>query len=156
MSEEILNSSANVFMDLGFSPEEAAVLQMRADLMAGLRKFIRAKKLAQAKASEILNVSQSRVSDLILKFLVQGSKTEPYEVIFEKIGLTVFASCTCPAAKYKITCKHRERIIDGEKTGIVSNNKRDVKKVYDMTIGMEVEYCSRNIAENRKRRGASR
>ncbi len=37
---------------------------MRADLMAGLRKFLKAKKLTQAKAAEILGVSQSRVSDL--------------------------------------------------------------------------------------------
>jgi predicted XRE-type DNA-binding protein len=65
MNEEILNSSGNVFIDLGFSPDEAAVLQMRADLMAGLRKFIKAKKLTQTKAAEILGVSQSRVSDLI-------------------------------------------------------------------------------------------
>lgn len=65
MNEEILNSSGNVFVDLGFSPDEAVVLQMRADLMAGLRKFIKAKKLTQTKAAEILGVSQSRVSDLI-------------------------------------------------------------------------------------------
>ena len=32
MSEEILDSPANAFIDLGFSPDEAAVLQMRADL----------------------------------------------------------------------------------------------------------------------------
>ena len=65
MNEEIFNSSGNVFLDLGFSPDEAAVLQMRADLMAGLRKFIEAKRLTQAKAAEILGVSQSRVSDLV-------------------------------------------------------------------------------------------
>lgn len=65
MSEDILNSSGNVFVDLGFSPDEAAILQMRADLMADLRKFIKAKKMTQAKAAEILGVSQSRVSDLI-------------------------------------------------------------------------------------------
>ena len=35
-----------------------------ADLMADLRKFIKVKKLTQAKAAEILGVSQSRVSDL--------------------------------------------------------------------------------------------
>jgi len=64
MSEEILSSSGNVFTDLGFSPDEAAILQMRADLMADLRKFIKTKELAQAKAAEILGVSQSRVSDL--------------------------------------------------------------------------------------------
>ena len=65
MSEAIVNSSGNVFIDLGYSPDEAAILQMRADLMADLRKFIKAKRLTQAKAAEILGVSQSRVSDLI-------------------------------------------------------------------------------------------
>jgi len=64
MSEDILNSSGNVFIDLGYSPDEAAILQMRADLMAHLRKFIKTKKLTQARAAEILGVSQSRISDL--------------------------------------------------------------------------------------------
>jgi predicted XRE-type DNA-binding protein len=64
VSENIVSSSGNVFVDLGYSPDEAAILQMRADLMADLRKFIKTKKLTQAKAAEILNVSQSRVSDL--------------------------------------------------------------------------------------------
>ena len=65
MKEAIVNSSGNVFIDLGYSPDEAAILQMRADLMADLRKWIKAKRLTQAKAAEILGVSQSRVSDLI-------------------------------------------------------------------------------------------
>jgi len=65
MTDAIVNSSGNVFLDLGYSPEEAAILQMRADLMADLRKWIKVKRLTQARAAEILNVSQSRVSDLI-------------------------------------------------------------------------------------------
>jgi predicted XRE-type DNA-binding protein len=65
MSKAVVNSSGNVFIDLGYSPDEAAILQMRADLMVNLRKFIRAKKLTQAKAAEILGISQSRVSDLM-------------------------------------------------------------------------------------------
>ena len=65
MSETIVNSSGNIFIDLGYSPDEAAILQIRADLMADLRKFIKAKRLTQTKAAEILGVSQSRVSDLI-------------------------------------------------------------------------------------------
>ncbi|MDO8723208.1 MAG: helix-turn-helix transcriptional regulator [Syntrophales bacterium] len=65
MSETIVNSSGNVFIDLGYSPDEAAILQIRADLMADLRKLIKAKRLTQAKAAETLGVSQSRVSDLI-------------------------------------------------------------------------------------------
>jgi len=65
MSEIVVNSSGNVFIDLGYSPDEAAILQMRADLMADLRKFVKAKRLTQTKAAEILGVSQSRISDLI-------------------------------------------------------------------------------------------
>jgi len=65
MNEPIVKSSGNVFLDLGYSPDEAAILQMRADLMADLRKFIKTKRLTQAKAAEMLGISQSRVSDLI-------------------------------------------------------------------------------------------
>jgi len=65
MSKDIVNSSGNAFADLGFSPEEAAILQMRADLMAQVRKVIQTKKLTQAKAAKLLGVSQSRVSDLV-------------------------------------------------------------------------------------------
>jgi predicted XRE-type DNA-binding protein len=64
MSNSIVNSSGNVFVDMGYPSEEAAILQMRADLMADLRKLIKTKKLTQSKAAKILGVSQSRVSDL--------------------------------------------------------------------------------------------
>ena len=63
MSEPAIKSSGNVFVDLGYSSDEAAILQMRADLMANLRKFIKAKKLSQTKAAELFGVSQSRVSE---------------------------------------------------------------------------------------------
>ena len=65
MSKAVVKSSGNVFIDLGYPPDEAAILQMRADLMADLRKFIKTKRLTQARAAEILGVSQSRVSDLM-------------------------------------------------------------------------------------------
>jgi predicted XRE-type DNA-binding protein len=65
MKKSIVASSGNVFADLGYSPDEAAILQMRADLMADLRKFINNKKLTQTSAAKIFGVSQSRVSDLI-------------------------------------------------------------------------------------------
>ena len=65
MNESIVKSSGNIFLDLGFPPEEATVLQMRSEVMADLRKFIKSKKLTQAKAAEMLGISQSRVSDLV-------------------------------------------------------------------------------------------
>lgn len=65
MKGAIVKSSGNVFIDLGYSPEEAAILKMRADLMTKLRKFIDTRKLTQANAAKILCISQSRVSDLV-------------------------------------------------------------------------------------------
>ncbi|MCK5784684.1 MAG: XRE family transcriptional regulator [Desulfobacterales bacterium] len=65
MTENILNSSGNIFIDLGFPPDEAAILQMRADLMTDIRKFIKSKNLTQVNAVEIFRVSQSRISDLV-------------------------------------------------------------------------------------------
>jgi len=65
MDATITESSGNVFADLGFPPDEAAILQMRADLMIELKKFIEKKGLTQTQAAAIFRVSQSRVSDLV-------------------------------------------------------------------------------------------
>jgi len=65
MKESIVKSSGNIFLELGFPPEEAAILQMRSEIMVDLRKIIKTKKLTQTKAAELFGVSQSRVSDLI-------------------------------------------------------------------------------------------
>ncbi|MHC9064768.1 helix-turn-helix domain-containing protein [Nitrospira sp. CMX1] len=58
-------ASANIFVDLGFDPAEAAVLQMRSNLMSDLRLYIEKQKLPQAAAAKRLGISQSRVSDLV-------------------------------------------------------------------------------------------
>jgi predicted XRE-type DNA-binding protein len=65
MKKTSTKSSGNVFTDLGFAPDEAAILKMRADLMADLRRLIEEKKLTQDQAALMLGVSQSRVSDLV-------------------------------------------------------------------------------------------
>jgi len=62
---KITKSSGNVYIDLGFSPEEAAILAMRSDLMCRLEILIRDKQWTQAEAAQVLGISQSRVSDLI-------------------------------------------------------------------------------------------
>jgi predicted XRE-type DNA-binding protein len=64
MRDPAIKSSGNVFIDLGYSPDESAILQIRADLMADLQKCIKAKKLTQIKAAKVFGESQSRVSDL--------------------------------------------------------------------------------------------
>lgn len=65
MKSKVRKSSGNVFVDLGFPPDEVAVLTLRAELMVVLRRLIAAKGWTQAQAAEALGVSQSRVSDLV-------------------------------------------------------------------------------------------
>jgi predicted XRE-type DNA-binding protein len=65
MKERITRSSGNVFTDLGFPPEEAAILAMRADLMAQLRLALEKRDWTQVEAAKVLGISQSRVSDLM-------------------------------------------------------------------------------------------
>jgi len=65
MKKKTTKSSGNVFVDLGFDPAEAAVLQMRSNLMNDLRLYIEKQKLTQAEAAKRLGIAQSRVSDLV-------------------------------------------------------------------------------------------
>lgn len=58
-------SSGNVFADLGFGPGEAAVMGLRADLMARLRVLVQTEGWTQAQAAERFGIAQSRVSDLL-------------------------------------------------------------------------------------------
>lgn len=62
---KVTESCGNVFLDLGFSPEEATILTMRSQLMGELRIKIRDTGWTQAEAAQVLGISQSRVSDLI-------------------------------------------------------------------------------------------
>jgi predicted XRE-type DNA-binding protein len=65
MKKKTTKSSSNVFVDLGFDQAEAAVLQMRANLMSYLRLYIEKQKLTRAQAAKRLGIAQSRVSDLV-------------------------------------------------------------------------------------------
>lgn len=65
MKERITKVSGNVFVDLGFPKEEAAVLATRAELMARLRVVIDERGWTQQEAAKRLGIGQSRVSDLV-------------------------------------------------------------------------------------------
>ena len=62
---KLTRSSGNVFRDLGFSPDEAEYLKVRAELMVNLQKVITTRGLKQAEAAKLLGVTQPRVSDLM-------------------------------------------------------------------------------------------
>ena len=65
MKLKTTRSSGNVFRDLGFRPEEAERLKIRADLMIQIQKQVASLGLRQAEVAKLLRVSQPRVSDLL-------------------------------------------------------------------------------------------
>lgn len=65
MTIKVERSTGNVFRDLGFGAREAESLRLRAELMVEVRRLIRARKLTQRAAANLLGVTQPRVSDLI-------------------------------------------------------------------------------------------
>lgn len=75
----VTKSGANLFLELGFEPDEAACLHaesklrisdtraLKEQLMEELSKWIMENHLKQAEASKILKVSRPRVSDVVNK-----------------------------------------------------------------------------------------
>jgi hypothetical protein len=86
----------------------------------------------------------------IIKFLVQGSAKEPYEVEFMKKDNNLTASCTCPAGENGIYCKHRFNIMKGLDIGIVSQNKSDAAKIKTWIAGTDVEMALIDVNEKEK------
>lgn len=65
MVAKVQRSRGDVFQDLGFEPDEAAHLRIRAALMARVRQLIEERGLTQAAAAKFFGVSQPRISDLV-------------------------------------------------------------------------------------------
>jgi len=62
---KMIESTANVFANMGFSEEEAKELQCRSFLMTVIERYIKSEGLTQKEAAQKLGVTQSRVSNLV-------------------------------------------------------------------------------------------
>jgi len=65
MAKKIQESKRNVFRDLGFDIDESENLRIRSDLMIELSELIQNEGWTQAKAAQLMGVSQPRISDLV-------------------------------------------------------------------------------------------
>ena len=64
MAKKITESTGNIFLDLGFPPQEAEVMLLRAQLAEALRRWIEREELTQALAAKRLGIAQPRVSEI--------------------------------------------------------------------------------------------
>ena len=58
-------SSGNVFIDIGFTPGEAAELQAKADLISAIDDTIRRRKLTQVQAAKFCGTDQPTLSKIL-------------------------------------------------------------------------------------------
>jgi predicted XRE-type DNA-binding protein len=57
--------SGNVFLDIGFPPEEAQNLQLRSALMTRVERYVKRSGETQAAAARALGITQPRLNDLL-------------------------------------------------------------------------------------------
>ena len=67
MSEKlkIVRGSGNVFLDIGFSPDEAQNLHLRSELMSKVEHFVRSSGLTQKECAVRMGVTQPRLNELL-------------------------------------------------------------------------------------------
>lgn len=89
-----------------------------------------------------------------VEFLVQGSASEPYKVVFQKTEKGLIANCDCTASINGLSCKHRIEILSGNSAGIVSVNKNQVAEVASWFKGSELEKKIKEINAKEKQMDA--
>jgi predicted XRE-type DNA-binding protein len=62
---KITRGSGNVFLDVGFSPDEAQNLHLRSELMTRIERFVERSAMTQTAAARALGVTQPRLNDLL-------------------------------------------------------------------------------------------
>ena len=61
----LTRSSGNVFLDLGFPPQEAEHLRVRSDLLIQVQKVIASRGLRRSESAKILGLTDSRLRNLL-------------------------------------------------------------------------------------------
>jgi len=62
---EMIKSSGNVFLDLGFKPAEAENLRIRAELMMSLQDYLKSPPLTVTRAAKQLGATPATVKELL-------------------------------------------------------------------------------------------
>lgn len=88
MDNQIVKGKDNIFDDLGFTPEEAANLKIRADLILDLQKYIKMQGWTQQEAANFFHETQPRISNLMSGDIERFSIDKLVQMIF-KAGMKI-------------------------------------------------------------------
>lgn len=86
---EFIESTGNLFEDVGFRKQEAKKLQFKSYLMISLMKYIKSNGLTQVEAAKGLGVTQSRMSNL-MNHRIDLFSTEMLLDMMERAGFRIY------------------------------------------------------------------
>lgn len=111
MSETtITHGTGNIFTDLGFGPEEAQSLLLRAQVRSALVIWYKESGLKQAPAAKQLGITQPRFNQL-LKGMIKDFSLDALVNIASSAGLHLFLNVEpFPKPKPKIKAKPNQNI----------------------------------------------
>jgi predicted XRE-type DNA-binding protein len=64
-NDQIIDSCGNVFLDLGFLPEEAEIYAIRSDLMNRLENILREREWSRTETAERLKIGLMKADELM-------------------------------------------------------------------------------------------
>jgi predicted XRE-type DNA-binding protein len=86
---EFIDSTGNLFEDIGFEKQEAKKLQFKSYLIVSLMKYIKGCGLTQVEAAKRFHVTQSRMSNL-MNHRIDLFSTEMLLDMMERAGFRVY------------------------------------------------------------------
>jgi predicted XRE-type DNA-binding protein len=88
MTDETIQTFASVWDALEATPEDAANMRLRADLMTAVRDTVEGWQLTQAQAAKRLGITQPRLNDL-MRGRIGKFSLDALIVLAERSGLSV-------------------------------------------------------------------
>jgi predicted XRE-type DNA-binding protein len=92
----------NVFADLGFSVEEAALLALKTQLHLEIMKVVKKRRLTPSQLTKVLEVPQPRVSELTTG-KISGMSTDLLTKYLHRLGREVKVSTKAEAKRAATT-----------------------------------------------------
>ncbi len=97
-------------------------------------------------------VRDNRSGEVLLRFRVEGSTGNEYDVTAERRGQAVVAACNCIAGQHKRVCRHVSALLNGDITNLLSENESDVVPFLRLVGGTEGKQKPFNGHSNRSAR----
>lgn len=110
-----------------------------------LASFEKEESVSKNQEKPNVDLAQSLVIWEPLKFKVQGSRNTPYTLTFTRTGNNMTATCTCPAGKNLMQCKHRVNLLYGDLTDLVSGQDQ-LPSLHRMFTSTDIEIAFNRFA----------